>query len=64
MDSKSVLNSKTIYLNVALAIVAVAQHYFGVQLAPEEVQIVVAALANIAVRLITKEPVHILPPKE
>jgi len=63
MDSKSIFQSKTFYLNIALVLAAVLQQYAGIQLAPEELEIAIVAILNIAVRLFTHDSAHILPPK-
>lgn len=60
MESKSIFTSKTFYLNVALVLAAVLQQYFGVQLAPEELEIFIAAALNIAMRFVSSAPVTLI----
>ena len=57
MEAKSIWTSKTFYLNIALVLAAVLQQYFGVDLAPQDLEIFIAAALNIAVRFLTTQPV-------
>lgn len=61
MPSKNLFKSKTFWVNVASIAVAVGSGSFGVSLAPNAATILLAA-GNIALRLLTNEPVHVLPP--
>jgi len=61
-NTKSIFVSKTFYLNLALAAVAVVQSVTGVSIAPGEVELIVAAVLNIAVRFMTTQPVAIVAP--
>ena len=57
--TKTIWTSKTFYLNLALAGVAVVQQLTGVSIAPEEVELIVAAVLNIAMRFVTVVPVKL-----
>lgn len=57
MDPKSILLSKTLWLNVAM----LAAHFLPVvaDVVPPDYQALVLAVANIAVRFATKQPVKL-----
>lgn len=57
MEAKSIWTSKTFYLNIALVIAAILQQYLGIDLAPQDLEIFIAAALNIAVRFLTTQPV-------
>lgn len=57
MEAKSIWTSKTFYLNIALVLAAVLQQYFGVDLAPQDLEIFIAAALNIGMRFLTTQPV-------
>ena len=58
--SKSIFASKTFWLNLALAVAQVS----GVLPVKPETAGLIAAAANIAVRLLTDSPAHVIPPAE
>ena len=62
IESKSIFVSKTFWLNLALVLTALLQHFTGVEIAATEVELLVAGLLNIALRYVTVSPVKVLPP--
>lgn len=60
--SKSIFASRTFWLNVAGLVIALGSGAAGVHLDPKLAASVLAA-GNIALRLITEDPVHLFPPK-
>jgi hypothetical protein len=64
MDSKSLLKSRTFWLNVALAVVSIAGLLLDHGVIPERylsVVSIVFAIANILLRVATNQPVHVSP---
>lgn len=64
MDSKSLLKSRTFWLNVALAVVSIAGLLLDHGIIPERylsAVSVVFAVANILLRIATNQPVHVKP---
>lgn len=64
MDSKSLLKSRTFWLNVALAVVSIAGLLLDHGVIPERylsVVSIVFAVANILLRVATNQPVHVSP---
>lgn len=62
-ESKSIFKSKTVWANIATALVMLAT-VANVELSAEEATAIVTGvftLVNVVVRLVTKGPVHILP---
>jgi len=59
MGTKSIFVSKTFWLNVALAGAAIVQQVTGIDIASTEVEVLVAAVLNIALRFVTVEPVKL-----
>jgi hypothetical protein len=67
MDSKSILTSKTLWVNLIALIVMIAAS-FGLDLGIDdgqkgEIAAGVIAVVNVILRLMTKQPVHIVTPK-
>lgn len=60
MESKSIFKSKTLWVNVAIGAAVPILSAYGIQLTPTQIAEAVAA-ANVALRLITQGPVHVLP---
>ena len=58
VTSKPILDSRTIWGNVALAVAIVVAKRFGYELSTEE-QTVIVLLANIGLRIITTRPVTV-----
>lgn len=57
--SKSLFVSKTFWFNILTAVVDLT----GVLPLPQGVATTIASVGNIAIRTITSDPVHIVPPK-
>lgn len=65
MDSKSIFLSKTLWVNLGTAVFTWLATKYGITVdAQTQNEIIVGALAvaNIGLRLITKQPVHIVSP--
>lgn len=60
MGTKTIFASKTFWLNVALAGAAIVQQVTGIEIASTEVEVLVAAVLNIALRFVTVEPVKLV----
>lgn len=58
MNSKPLYKSKTFWANVLTAVVALGSGQLSFEL-PAEAAVVVVAIANVLLRLVTTEPVHI-----
>ena len=57
--SKSIFASKTVWFNIATALVAVSNGALGFNL-PENVVIAFAAVGNVILRYLTVQPVHVV----
>lgn len=58
MKSKSILKSKTFWINVLMATAALGAGQMGVTI-PEPASVVIVAISNILLRILTTEPVHV-----
>ena len=58
MESKSILLSKTLWINLIAIAALVIQHFTGYAL-PPEYQVQALAAINIVLRLVTKQPVSL-----
>ncbi len=54
--SKSIFLSKTFYFNLAMAAIGIAD------ILPPKYSVPLAAVGNMALRLISSDPTHIIPP--
>ena len=63
MNSKHILQSKTLWANVLIILIALFRQYGvesnGATLDEGTVTAIVAVVVNIAMRVVTKQPVHI-----
>lgn len=60
--SKSIFKSRTFWVNAAGVGVWALQHFLGVQVISPSELIGLLAGSNVATRLVTDQPVHIVPP--
>lgn len=59
MDAKSVLKSKTLWANVSLVVGAVGAYFMGQTDLTTSLAVVVPAIMNFVLRLVTKQPLDV-----
>lgn len=59
-DAKSILESKTFWINILTVAVAILNGTYG-EIVPPEIALPVLAVINILLRIVTRQPVKILP---
>lgn len=64
MESKSIFRSKLFWINVLAAIVEIGQSLSGTNLVPSGHLLVGVNIANILLRRLTSDPVHVVTPRQ